>query len=269
MLITSYHNHSTWSDGTSTAEEMFLAAKAAGLREFGLSDHWVVHPDKCKDSLSWSIKLDHLDKYVSECLEWKKRLDDENFTIRIGVEVDFFEENWHEVLKQLNNHPFDYLIGAVHYFGTFPIDHSAPPWQALDQQQIDAVWQGYWRKIRNLAATCDCDFLAHLDLPKKFNFLPTEAYQGELEETLLVLQKYDLPIEVNTGGWAKPCAECYPGKAGLQRACQLGIPVLVNADAHQKEHITRFFPEAEKLLKDCGYQQVCSFANRQRKMLDF
>jgi histidinol-phosphatase (PHP family) len=268
MITTSYHNHSTWSDGSSTPEEMVLAAKAAGLREFGLSDHWVIHPNKCKDSVSWSIKLDRLEKYVSECLTWKQRLDDENFTIRIGIEVDFFEENYQQVLAQLRQFPFDYLIGAVHYFGTFPIDHSAGPWQSLSQQQIDDIWRGYWRKIRNLAASQSFDFLAHLDLPKKFNFLPSEGFSAELEETLLALQKFDLPLELNTAGWVKPCSECYPGKATLKRACQLGIPVLVNADAHQKEHVTRFFPEAEQLLKDCGYQQVCSFASRQRKFIN-
>lgn len=269
MLITSYHNHSTWSDGSSTPEEMYLAAKADGLREFGLSDHWVIHPDKCKDAESWSMKLNRLEKYVSECLAWKNRLDDENFTIRIGIEVDFFEENWQEVLGRLRNHPFDYSIGAVHYFGTFPIDHSAEHWQALSQLQIDEIWRGYWQKVRNLAATRSFDFLAHLDLPKKFNFLPSNGFSDELEETLLSLQKYDLPLEVNTAGWAKPCAECYPRAETLCRACQLGIPVLVNADAHQKEHVTRFYPQAEQLLRDCGYQQVCAFNQRQRKLINF
>lgn len=269
MITTSYHNHSTWSDGSSTPEEMYLAAKTAGLREFGLSDHWVVPPDIGYDSDSWSMKRNRLEKYVSECLTWKNRLDDKNFTIRIGIEVDFFEENWQKVLDQLRNYPFDYLVGAVHYFGTFPIDHSAEPWQALNQQQIDEIWHGYWQKVRNLAATLSYDFLAHLDLPKKFNFLPSNDFSDELEDTLLALQKFDLPLELNTAGWAKPCADSYPGAVTLNRACQLGIPVLVNADAHQKEHVTRFYPEAEQLLKDCGYQQVCSFAARQRKLLDF
>jgi len=268
MLSTSYHNHTTWSDGSSSLEDMYLAAKAAGLREFGLSDHWVVPPDKGYDSDSWSMKLDRLAEYVRDCLAWKQRLDDEKFTIRIGLEVDFFEENWQQVLAALSNFPFDYLIGAVHYYGSFPIDHSPEPWRALSQQQIDEIWQGYWRKIRNLAATRRFDFLAHLDVPKKFNFFPSDASFHEQEQTLLALQKYALPFEINTAGWAKPCAESYPGEEALKRACQLGIPVLVNADAHQKEHITRFFPQAEQLLRKSGYQQVCSFAARKQKLID-
>ncbi len=269
MLTTSYHNHSTWSDGSSSPEDMFLAAKEAGLSEFGLSDHWVVPPDKNYDSESWSMKLNRLEEYVNESMNWKKRLDDQNFTIRIGIEVDFFEENYADILAQLHHFPFDYLIGAVHYYGAFPIDHSPGPWQTLSQQQIDEIWHGYWRKIRNLAATRAFDFLAHLDLPKKFNFLPSESCFDELEETLLSLQENGLPLEVNTAGWSKPCAESYPGENALIRASQLGIPVLVNADAHQKEHVTRFYPQAEKLLRNCGYQQVCSFAKRQLKLIDF
>ncbi|MFA6929644.1 MAG: histidinol-phosphatase [Lentisphaeria bacterium] len=267
MLFTSYHNHTTWSDGAASIPEMMQAGKDAGLQEFGLSDHWVLPPSSGYDSESWSMLTDRLEQYVNECLHWKNRLDDEHFTIRIGLEVDYFEENWKENLQLLDPFPFDYLIGAVHYAGKFPIDHSAAPWQALTQAEIDAVWCEYWRKVCGLAASRKFDFLAHLDLPKKFGFLATDHSLAAWEQTLLTLQEYDLPLEINTAGWAKPCAEAYPSASVLTRANELGIPVLVNADAHQKNHIMRFYPQAEELLRQCGYQQVCTFAGRQRKMI--
>ena len=42
MYPTTYHNHSTWSDGTASLREMALAAREAGDAEFGISDHLVV-----------------------------------------------------------------------------------------------------------------------------------------------------------------------------------------------------------------------------------
>ncbi len=268
MLKTSYHNHSTWSDGKSSPEEMFLAAKASGLAEFGLSDHLALPPDDKYGVESWSVKLEQVNKYVDECLLWKKRLDDENFTIRLGIEIDFFEESHDKVIGHLSLFPFDYLIGAIHFLDRFPIDHYPEPWQALSPEQVDETWNGYWRKTQKLIKTGDFDFLAHIDLPKKFNFLPSEFFSPELEATLLALRDSDMPIEINTAGWAKPCAESYPGLPLLQRAKQLGIPTLVNADAHRPEDIMQFFPQAEQMLRKCGYQKVCQFKQRKKQLVD-
>ncbi|MBQ6598675.1 MAG: hypothetical protein IJH79_14075, partial [Lentisphaeria bacterium] len=41
----SLHNHSRWSDGKSDMESMCRAARSAGIRVFGLSDHYVLHPE--------------------------------------------------------------------------------------------------------------------------------------------------------------------------------------------------------------------------------
>src|SRR6185369_8762855 len=38
-LLGTFHNHTTWSDGTNTIEEMALAAKKMGLKYLGLADH--------------------------------------------------------------------------------------------------------------------------------------------------------------------------------------------------------------------------------------
>ena len=99
--LSSYHNHSRWSDGVASPEEMYRAAKATGVREFGLSDHLVIPPGEGYGTGAWCLPPDRLEEYVAECLYWKERLDDETFTIRIGLEVDYFEENHQEVLAEL------------------------------------------------------------------------------------------------------------------------------------------------------------------------
>jgi len=43
-MLASYHNHSTWSDGTASPGDMVRAARAAGCAEFGLSDHYTPLP---------------------------------------------------------------------------------------------------------------------------------------------------------------------------------------------------------------------------------
>lgn len=262
--LSSYHNHSCWSDGVASPEVMYRAAKAAGLREFGLSDHWVIPPGDGYGADTWRLPPDRLEEYIAECRYWKERLDDETFTIRIGLEVDYFEENHQEVLAGLEKYPFDYLIGAVHYQGTFPIDQDAKFWQDLTDRKIAEIWDGYWRKIAGMARTGAFSFVAHLDLPKKFTPGGCPPQSSALLASLRVLRECDLALELNTAGWAKPCAEPYPALPALCQARQLGIPVLINADAHHPEHVCRFFPEARQLLKAAGYRQVCTFQGRKR-----
>lgn len=264
MLYYSYHNHTRWSDGQADMEAMGVAAKQAGLREFGLSDHLAFPPPEVRGTERWSLPFDRIDEYIAMFQDLKSRLDDATFTLRLGVEVEFFPETVEHAVASLRPYPFDYLIGGIHYVGTFAIDSKPAPWEELDQAGIDRQWRLYWQNLLAMINTRHFDFIAHLDLPKKFNFLPQEEYVDLEEEVLQALHRTDTPIELNTAGWAKPCADCYPNARLLKRAAQLGLPILVNADAHETGHVNRFFPEAETLLRELGFADTCRFEQRRR-----
>ena len=249
----SYHNHSDLSDGAASLEAMCRAAKAAGLREFGMSDHWVIPPPEITDAVNWRMAPEKLEFYVTELQRLKKELDSESFTLRIGLEVDFFFENASEVLKELEAWPFDYLIGSVHYSGTFPVDHDASDWAPLSPAGIEAVCEEYWRKLEGAALCGGYTFIGHPDLPKKFGYVPDGVYLPHALRVLEAVRKTGGAIELNTSGWFKPCAEQYPAAAILEAACARRIPVVVNADAHHPDHVARNFGRAAEVLAAAGY----------------
>ena len=252
--VLSLHNHSVWSDGAASAEDMCRAAKAAGVRVFGLSDHWVVHPDPQLMPVSWSIAPGKLAAYMEELARLKRVFDDEKFTLLAGVEVDFFFENFEEVLAGLGRFSPDYLIGSVHYAGSFPVDDCADDWKDLSEDEIRAVCETYWEKMRGAAACGRFSFLGHLDLPKKFGFLPDPgAYLPQARRVLAAAAEKNIPIELNTAGWFKECKEPYPSPEILREARARNIPVIIGADAHCPQHVTRSFAEAAQLLRDIGY----------------
>ena len=43
-MLTSYHNHTNWSDGAATLAALIEAGRGAGLDELGISDHYVLYP---------------------------------------------------------------------------------------------------------------------------------------------------------------------------------------------------------------------------------
>ena len=249
----SLHNHSIFSDGASTLEEMVSAAKNAGLSVFGMSDHWVVPPYDGTDYLTWAMPHEKLPEYVNTLLELRKKYEDDDFKLKIGLEVDFFFENIQDVLADLQKYPLDYLIGSVHYTGVFSVDHDIADWVDLSEADIAEICEIYWQKVAGAAGCGAFDFLGHLDLPKKFGLVDNSKYYPHALKVLDILQQRSGAIELNTAGWFKQCEEPYPALPLLAEACKRNIPVAVNSDAHCPEHVNRNFCQAYELLKEAGY----------------
>ena len=254
-LSCSLHNHSDWSDGASSLSEMCKSAKEAGFRVFGISDHWVIPPYENMDSESWAMAPERLPDYIKTLQKLKAELDDENFSLKIGLEVDFFFENISSVLARLKNYPLDYLIGSVHYSGTFPIDHIIDEWLPLTPEEKEQICETYWEKVAGAAAVREFDFIGHLDLPKKFGMIDNNKYLPHALRVLDIIKENGGAIELNTAGFFKECGEPYPSPEILKAAADRKIPVIINADAHHESHLTRHFEAARELLRQAGFPE--------------
>src|SRR5882672_4475011 len=87
-MLTSYHNHTTWSDGDPAVAEQLEAAVRCGLDEVGISDHFVLRPHG--RNVDWAMPVDKLAQYVDEI-----KTQAANFpgvVVRLGIEADFFPE---------------------------------------------------------------------------------------------------------------------------------------------------------------------------------
>jgi histidinol-phosphatase (PHP family) len=71
--------------------------------------------------------------------------------LRLGLEADYFPETVEALRRRLAVHPFDFVIGSVHFVGRFPVDGDARLWQGLSAAGRDAVWRDDWRLVRQLA----------------------------------------------------------------------------------------------------------------------
>ena len=259
MTIANYHTHTKWSDGSGTVQEMIDAARKAGLKEFGLSDHFALTPG---DPVSWSIRPESLGAYVAEILQVKESSKD--IAVRLGLEVDYFPETIERVKECLAPYPFDFLLGSVHFVDGFPVDFSAQPWQDVPQTSRDKVWRGYWRLLRATAQSGTFDIIGHFDLPKKFNFFPSADLRDEALSALDAISAADMAIEINTSGWDRPVAEAYPSLFYLQEANRRRIPLMINSDAHATGEVVRYFERARQLAAAAGYTELVRFDCRRR-----
>ena len=254
-LNVSCHNHSCWSDGSTELKAVCRKGKEMGLKILGMSDHYVVPPGDGYDSETWSMKLSRLEEYIETLSQMRNELNDDHFSLKIGLEVDFFFENIEEVLAKLSSYPLDYLIGSVHYSGKFPVDHSIDDWVDLSEEEKNSICEEYYEKLQAAALRKEFLFIGHLDLPKKFGLIDNGKYFSHALKVLDNAAETGIGIELNTAGWYKECNEQYPSLALLKEANARKIPVIVNADAHDPAHLKRDFERASAILKAAGYPE--------------
>jgi len=258
-VLATYHNHSTYSDGSRTVAQIVQRAAELGVDELGLSDHYVLHPDGLTPV--WAMFPGRLGEYVADLTAYR---DHRGPAVRVGLEVDWFPGHGEDLAAALAPHRFDYLIGSVHEIDHFPLDFTAERWERLKSGERDEMWRAYWVAVRSMAESGLFDIVGHLDLPKKFGHRPRIDLSTEIDAALDAIEAADLAIELNAAGWHKPCAEAYPSDALLRACHDRGISALYAADAHHPDQLLGDAGRAARQLWDAGYREVARFRGRQR-----
>ncbi|MEN6356894.1 MAG: histidinol-phosphatase [Armatimonadota bacterium] len=263
-MITSYHIHTKFSDGQNTAQEMIEAAIQSGIDEIGISDHYVLTDGPVFD---WSMKLDGLSDYFNVLNQAADKVRSK-INVRYGLEADFVPEMTDRLAETLHDYPFDYVIGSVHLINGACIDGSKDYWDALSQSEKNDVIRTYWHMIARLAKSGIFDIVGHMDLYKKFGSQPTIDVSEDIMIALDAIAKAGIAVELNTSGWHKPINEAYPSAMILKGCHKRGIPVVLTADAHRTQDITRDFDRGCQLLQSIGYASRAVFENRKLTMID-
>src|SRR5436190_15683424 len=207
-LPADYHMHTPLCrHATGEPTEYAAHALKAGLREIGFSDHSPMRQDDFDD---WRMRLDQLDEYVDKVE--KARRDHPALAIKLALEVDYLpgQEEWIQELS--SRHPWDYLIGSVHYVSdSWAVDN---PFQLSKWKDRDAfeVWSIYFERLTMAAETGFFEIIGHVDLPKKFGHRPTKDCTPLYEKFLSAAKKHNCAIELITAGLRKDCQEIYPSR---------------------------------------------------------
>lgn len=257
-MVATFHNHTTWSDGQAGTYEMCAAATARGVDLLGFSDHFCLRPDGSSDP--YTVRPAQIQGYLDELRALHKN---QRIAIVAGLEFDWFDGG-HEVIAPFaQSLPLDYRIGSVHFVDGVGFDIDASFWSDKTEEERDAVYDAYWRLVRQMAQSRLFDLAAHLDLPKKFGFRPRADMRPLEDAALDAIRESGMVVELNTAGYRCPCAEAYPSPALLQRCCQREIPVTLSSDAHSPEHLVYEFARGAAVLREAGYTTVTRFREKQ------
>jgi histidinol-phosphatase (PHP family) len=260
-LPADYHMHTPLCRHA-TGEPTELAAHAikVGLREIGFSEHNPMPRDDWDD---WHMLRANLDEYVENVQ--KARRDHPGLIIKLAMEVDFIPGQEDYIQELAARHPWDYLIGAVHYVSdAWDLDNpkKISEWKNRDPFE---VWTAYFERLTLAAESGLFEIIAHADLCKKFCFYPKQDCTPLFSKFLKAAKKADVAMELNTAGLRKDCKEIYPSPQIVQMAAKEGVPITFASDAHAATEVGMNFTEAVELARIAGYTHYCRFTKRQRE----
>lgn len=195
-LVADLHMHTSATDGKQTIREMATAAQERGLEYIAITDH------SKRVTMAHGLDTDRLRAQWSEIDQVNKELDD--FLVLKGIECDILEKGGMDLPDEVLSEA-DWVIASVHYGQN----------QSREQitDRITGALQNQWVSV-----------VAH---PTGRLINRRDRYAVDLEAVMQAAVENGKLLELN----ANP-ARLDLDNIHCARAKELGIPIVINSDAH-------------------------------------
>jgi histidinol-phosphatase (PHP family) len=258
MITADLHTHTRCSHGHSTVREMFAAGRERGIELHGFSEHsprpeGYDYPREYRTQL-----LREYPDYVREVLELKEQYPGQ---VLLGMETDWMEAETGFIRHAIRAYDFDYLIGSVHFLGTWGFDFAAGDWEHLAFDRRAAHYESYFHALARMAASRLFHIAAHPDLIKIFSIATFRQWLTRhdgldlVRESLVAVRDAGMSMEISSAGLRKPCGEIYPGPEIMRLAADLRVPVVFGSDAHQAADMGFAFDELARYAASFGIER--------------
>lgn len=215
-------------------------ARKRGLKQIGFADH-----DMYWDELDLDLIRETAEQYP-------------DLQVRIGLEIDYREDDEDKIRSLLSKYDFDYVIGSVHEIRGWLFDIPEEE-ETYRKKDPDQMYLEYFSLVEKAADSGLFSIIGHLDLIKIFNVRPKTDVRELAAKALDAIRENDLTVEINTNGRYKPVGEFYPELKLIEEIKQKGISFTLGSDAHDPGVIGRDIWEACELLKKIGVKTVTGF----------
>ena len=274
MTLTDYHVHLRPDEPGSQASAYFTEgnlarymeqARSRGITELGFSEHVY----RFREALTvWRHPFwvenatDELDDYVEFVLEMRAA----GYPVKLGLELDYLPGREAELAALVEERPFDYVIGSVHFIADRAVDHEG--YDAWRRSSPDEVWREYFEAFAGAARSGLFDVLAHPDLVKIWGAgrpAPPAPLRTYYELAIDAVRAADVAVEVSTAGLRKPVGEIYPSPELLRMVIEAGKPISLSSDAHVPEDVGFAYESAMDAIRDAGVEEIAVFDGRVRR----
>jgi len=285
MRYEDWHTHnSLCKHAIGTIEDYVKKAIEFNLNTIGMSDHfpygYLISEIPSLEKIpyeGYAMTLNDVDGYILQLEQIREKYQGK-IKLRFAFEIDYFKDKDQVLNRYLKPYigKLDYLFGSVHVLfgkaGIFAFDDGRFLNKYEEYDANEELYLEFYNTLQDMikTPTFDFDIVTHFDLPKKFNkrVENNKLIMEKVVETLELIKKRNLTVEINTSGLRKEIKEQYPSEEIIREMYDLDIPILLGSDAHQPKEIAYKFKEITNLLKNIGYNQLAHFEKRKRSYLD-
>jgi histidinol-phosphatase (PHP family) len=255
-IFGNYHTHTfRCKHATGDVNDYAAAARAAGLRELGLSDHTPL-PDDWIGSIRMSMA--ELDGYTRAI----EKASGPDLRVLKGMECDL-NPAYYAFYKDelLGRRGYDYLVGALHFYrwgddwpyaGSFP---SSAHLRAYTDQLVLGIRTGLFA------------FIAHPDHFAAGWIQAGPAARADaaacMRDILAAAAGTGVLLEINGNGFRKPPVQGergprppYPWRPFWELAREYPLKVICNSDAHKPEEVIASIGRCRALAEELGLEVV-------------
>lgn len=266
MVKYNFHTHSQLDDGQGGLEDYVQAALDRGLQALGFSAHSPLPLDN-----QWSLPAARLPEYVALGKRLKAQYRD-HIRLFLGLEIDYIPGISEDFAAYVRDIPLDYCLGSVHLVREGP---QGPFWfiDGPEKGFFEGVSEcfggdaqravtAYYRQSTDMVKSQRPDIIGHMDKVKMHNkgrlFSEEDAwYRALVDELLQAIRDAGVIVELNTRGvYSGRVSTYFPSPWILDRCLHMGIPVMVNADAHKPGEVDAHFAQGVGLLKEIGFKEM-------------
>lgn len=256
LLWSDYHSHPQGHRVQPYSQELLQPwadqARKIGIRDFAFTDH---------DRYHAGINFDEIDRL---------RQKNPDLKIRAGIELD--NDPVHSAAGrkwvEQNFDRLDFVLGSVHFLEQSEMFDSVPAGASqFEGRDIDAIYNDYFKRVREIAASGLVDCLAHIDLIKIHGHRPTAAITDLIGETLDLIRSRDLAIELSTAGWRKPVNELYPADDIIKLAVEKGIPFTIASDAHSHVQLGENYGRLAQKMTELEVKEICVYERHKKQLI--
>ena len=241
MLKISLHNHTKWSDGLDTVEDLVKFAQSIGLTAVGISDHFCF-----REKLKNTLDIDTISSYVSEVKNIRKK---SRIPVLLGLELELprTTKEFMACFDIKKRFGFDFFIGSLHILPNNVIVGETD--SKTEFSIMLAEHRLYWNTMLRMTKDDLIDIVGHMDLIKLSNKEMEPCLLPEISTLLSEIKKNKKIVEINTSGYdRKWIQDAYPSKTIIKKCLDQEIPLIISSDSHKKEEIIRYFDKVENLI---------------------
>lgn len=269
------HIHTNHSHGAADTASMFQAACAAGLTVVGFSEHsprpaGFIYPSDYQEKL----RADFVG-YIREVREAAALGREKGVVVLLGLEVDYITGREDYVQALCREYPYDYIIGGLHFQGTWGFDADAADWDILSEDERFAAYERYYEDFARMCRTRLFSIAAHPDLIKIFSkesfdrWLAGDRAMECVRAALTAAKQAGTALEVSSAGLRKPCREIYPGPVIMRLAAELELGITFASDAHCTATPAYAFNELARYAASFGFSFSRWFEQGKVRLMPF